>query len=143
MKNEVIDNLLHDFVNIVIRKFIFSHEHPYLSGGLLFFSKNLNRINNPHYKINNGEIIYNMDNKKEKGEIGEIFELLSYGKIFHLFKLFDLLFMANEKNDDLDIDTHLKIFNEYRNKKKDLKEELRNFPKDQILSDIVKEIFDE
>ena len=83
------------------------------------------------------------NNLEEKGERGETFELLSYGKVFHIFKLFDLLFIANEKNDDLDIDTHLKKFNEYCKKKKDLKEELNNFPKNQILSNIVKEILDE
>jgi len=102
-------------------------------------------MNAPPYKIIKGEIIYNMnnDNFKEKGERGELFELLAYGKVFHLFKFFDLLFMANEKNDDLDIDTHLKKFNEYCKREKDLKEELKSFPKNQLLSNIVEEIFDE
>ena len=51
--------------------------------------------------------------------------------------------MANEKNDDLNIDTHLKKLIENYKKEKDLKEELKSFWKDQILSNIVEEIFDE
>ena len=43
-KNPVINSLLEKFVNIVVRKFIFSHEHQYLAEGLLFFPKKINRI---------------------------------------------------------------------------------------------------
>ena len=145
IKVPVINSLLEKFVNIVVRKFIFSHEHQHLSGGLLFFSNKINRINTPIYAIIKGELIYNnnFDEEGTKGERGIIFELLGYGKEFRVFTIYDLLFIANEKYDDLDIDAHLKIYNEYRKKKKDLLQELRNFPKNQVLSDIVEQLYEE
>ena len=134
--NGVINSLLEEFVNIIVRKFIFSHEHQHLSGGLLFFSKKINRINTPPYDIKKGELIYHND-EETKGERGLLFELLGYGKEIKFFTIFDLLFIANEINDNLDIDTHRKNYIEYMKKKKDLLYELKNFPKNQILSDIV------
>ena len=112
-----------------------------MSGVLLFFSKKINRINTPPYNIIKGELIYNYNEKEKKGERG--FELLGYGKEIRLFTFFDLLFIANENNDNLDIDTHCKNYIEYNKKKKDLLYELKNFPKNQILSDIIDELYDE
>ena len=51
---------------------------------------------------------------------GELFEILAYGKVFKVFTIFDLLFMANEKYDDLNIDSHLEEFKKYSARKKDL-----------------------
>ena len=143
INNPVINSLLEKFVNIVVRKFIFAHEHQHLSGGLLFFSKKINRINTPPYNIIKGELIYNYNEKEKKGERGLLFELLGYGKEIRLFTFLYLLFIANENNDNLDIDTHCKNYIEYKKKKKDLLYELKNFPKNQILSDIIEELFNE
>ena len=81
--------------------------------------------------------------KKKKGERELLFELLGYGKEIRLFTFFDLLFIANENNDNLDIDTHCKNYIEYKRKQKDLLYELKNFPKNQILSDIIEELYNE
>ena len=88
----------------------------------------------------NGMVAYD-ENSEVRGERGEIFELLSYGKVFKVYSIFDLIFMADETNDNLNIDDHLKKYKEFRKKKKSLVEELKNFPKEQTLSDIVNEIY--
>lgn len=140
--NPVLDDLLEEFTNIVVRKFTFGHEHQHLSGALLFFSEKINRVGTPPYEINEGNLIYDY-NSKGKGERGELFELICYGKIFKVFNIFDLLFISNEKYDDLDIDSHLKEYKNYCEKKKDLMNELKHFPEDQTLSELVKAIYEE
>ena len=129
--NEILDELLYYFVNIVIRKFIFGHEHKHIIEGLLFFLSN---------KI--GEKI-NYFNSEAREDRGELFELKCYGKIFNSFNLFDLIFMLNEKYDDLNVNDHLQEFKKYLEKNKDFLNELNNFPKDQILSEIVHGIYKE
>jgi len=138
--------LLDDFIFIVVRKYIFGHEHQHLPGGLLFHSGAIDRIGTLTHneeEIKNGNVKYNMD----KAERDEIFEKICYDKVYHTYTLFDLLFIANEKNDELDVATHLKIFKEYKekenHKKLDLMNELKNFPKDQILSELVSKIYTE
>ena len=141
--------LLDDFIFIVVRKYIFGHEHQHLSGGLLFHSGVIDRIGTPTHneeEIKNGNVKYNMD-KAERGERGEIFEKICYDKVYHTYSLFDLLFIANENNDELDVATHLKIFKEYKEKEKhkklDLMNELKNFPKGQVLSELISKIYTE
>ena len=51
--------------------------------------------------------------------------------------------MANENYDELDINTHPKEFKNHCEKKKDLMTELKNFPDNQTLSDIVKAIYEQ
>ena len=142
LKNSRLNELLTDFCNLVVRKFIFGHEHQHLSGGLLYISNQLNRLNTPPHKIDSQELIYDFENKS-RGERGEIFELLAYGKVFQIFTIFDLIFIANEENDKLNIDAHLIVFKEYCLKKKNLRDELKDFPKGQIFSDIINKIYNE
>lgn len=146
---KTLEILLDDFIFIVVRKYIFGHEHQHLSGGLLFHSGEIDRIGTPTHneeEIKKGNVKYNMD-KAERGERGEIFEQICYDKVYHTYTFFDLLFIANEKNDELDVATHLKIFKEYKEKEKnkelDLMNELKNFPKGQILSELVFKIYTE
>ena len=143
---KALEILLDDFIFIVVRKYIFGNEHQLLSGGLLFHSGAIDRIGTPTHneeEIKKGNVKYNMD----KAERGEIFEQICYDKVYHTYTLFDLLFIANEKNDELDVATHLKIFKEYKEKEKnkelDLMNELKNFPKGQILSELVFKIYTE
>lgn len=139
-KNFKLNSLLSQFSNIVVRKHIFGHEHQHLSGGLLYFKKKTKRLCTPPHKIDNGIITYD-ENSEERGERGEIFELLSFGKVFKLYTIFDLIFMADETNDNLEIDQHLKKYQEYNKNKKSLLEELKKFPKEQTLSKIVNQIY--
>ena len=138
-KNSELNILLSEFSNIVVRKHIFGNEHQHLSEGLLYFKKKKRLSTLPH-NIMNGMVAYD-ENSEVRGERGEIFELLSYGKVFKVYSIFDLIFMADETNDNLNIDDHLKKYKEFRKKKKSLVEELKNFPKEQTLSDIVNEIY--
>ena len=140
-KNNKVDVLLTEFSNIVIRKLIFGHEHQHLSGGLLFLQKGAKRLFTPPHKIDNRKITYN-ENSEQRGEREEIFELLSYGKVLKVYSIFDLLFIADERNDDLDIDEYHKKYQTYHNNKnKILLKELENFPKGQILSKLVYDIY--
>ena len=142
VENNILDDLLDKFSNIIVRKFTFGHEHQHLSGGLLFFSERINKLGTPPHTFNNGKLIYDYSSN-DKGERGELFEILAYGKVFKVFTIFDLLFMANEKYDDLNIDSHLEEFKKYSARKKDLMNELKNFPDNQILSGLIKEIYRE
>ena len=141
---KTLEILLDDFIFIVVRKYIFGYEHQHLSGGLLFHSGAIDRIGTPTHneeEIKKENVKYNID----KVERGEIFEQIFYDKVYHTYTFFDLLFIANEKNDELDVATHLKIFKEYKEKEKNkelnLMNELKNFPKDQILSELVFKIY--
>jgi hypothetical protein len=139
-KNSELNILLSQFSNIVVRKHIFGHEHQHLSGGLLYFKKKTKRLSTPPHNIKDGIVAYD-ENSEVRGERGEIFELLSYGKVFKVYSIFDLIFIADETNDNLNIDEHLKKYKEFRIKKKSLLEELKKFPKEQTLSDMVNEIY--
>lgn len=142
IKNPVLNELLKKFTNIVVRKYIFCHEHPHLSGGLLFIHDKIERVGTPPHNITDGNVKY-LNNEKKVGERGKIFEELAYGKVFILYSIFDLLFMANEKYDELDIDSHLNEYKKYCESKKDLKSLLEGFPADQILSPLVEQIYQE
>ena len=79
--------------------------------------KKRDRLSTPPHKIEKGILTYNNKNQ-EKGERGEIFEILCYGKVFKVFNIFDLIFIADESNDNLNIDEHFKKFEKYCKKKK-------------------------
>ena len=146
---------LRTFVNITIRKFTFQHEHQHLSGGLLFFIGKSERINTPKQKYENNKLTIlnddyqlNEDEKKnlEKKSIiiskerGELFEQMYYGKIFNSFNMIELLFIADENNDNLERKEHLDKFNQFSKNIK-LKQALENFPKNQHLSKLVSNIY--
>ena len=117
--NRLIELIL-NLSNLVVRKVMFGHELQNLSEGLLYSG-----------------------NSEQKEDKGETFELLSYGKIFKKYSIYDLLFIADETNDNLDIDEHLKKYQDYIKKEKTLLDELKNFPKGQILSKFINDIYDE
>ena len=65
-------------------------------------------------------------------------EILCYGGVQKKFKLKELLFIANENNDDLNFIQHKEQYKKCY--ESSLDELLNNFPKDQILSNLVQEI---
>lgn len=155
IKNPNLKTDLKTFVNITIRKFTFQHEHQHFSGGLLFFIGKSERINTPKQKYENNKLtilkdnyLINEDEKKkleEKSiiisqERGELYEQMYYGKIFSKFKMIELLFIANEDNNNLNREEHLEKFNQFTKNIK-LEEAFKNFPKNQILSKLINDIF--
>lgn len=151
-----LDELLFDFINIVIRKFIFQHEHNHLSGGLLYFIGKLERINTPKQKYENGKLTklsneYELTSEEKKKlskneiyigkERGELFEKMYYGKVLYDLTLIELLFIADERNDELTREEHLIRFQEFTKYKK-LENALEEFPNNQTLSKLVKNIYD-
>jgi len=157
--SEKLKNSLKKFVNITKRKYEFEHEHQHLVTLLLFYlyineKRRLNsfpreiNFGDPKIKILGYEEYEKIENeaKKEKKKIpqniikeaGIAFETLCYGKEQKKFTIKQLLFIANEKNDELDL-------NSYREKYKicteiKLGKILDDFPDDQPLSNLVKEI---
>ena len=139
---------LKKFVNLVQRKYKFQHEHQHLVTILLFFIyiNSRRRINSlPKEIINNKiQILSEEEYKKKKKnpntikEAGSLFELFINGKIKYGFYLKELLFIANEKNDDLDCEEYKNQFENCRNKT--IEEMINDFPDDQIMSNIVLEI---
>ena len=137
------------FVNITKRKYLFEHEQHHLITILLFYlyiNEN-RRITSIAREINEDKIIFLSDeeyNKKKVNqknvikEAGWSFELFCYGKIQRQFKIKELLFIANELNDNLDCITHKKEYEKYT--EKSLEQLLEEFPTDQPLSNLVKEI---
>ena len=114
---KALDILLDSFIFIVIRKYIFGDDHQHLSGGLLFHSGVIDRIGASTHneeEIKKGKVKYNMD----KTERGEIFEQIYYDKVYHTYTFLDLLFIANEKKDSINVATHIKNFKEYKEKEK-------------------------
>ena len=157
--SEKLKNSLKKFVNITKRKYEFEHEQQHMVTLLLFYlyineKRRLNsfpreiNFGDPKIKILEYEKYEKIENeaKKQKKKIpnniikeaGIAFEILCYGKEQKKFSIKQLLFIANEKNDELD-------FNSYRNKyekcsETKLEKILDDFPNDQPLSNLVKEI---
>lgn len=140
---------LKKFVNLVQRKYKFQHEHQHLVTILLFFLyiNNRRRINSlPKEIINNNkvEVLSEKEYDKKKNnsnvikEAGSLFELFNYGKIKFGFYLKELLFIANEKNDELNCEEYKNEFEKC--KSKSIEEMLNEFPDNQIMSNIVQEI---
>jgi len=138
--NDNFHNILKEFANIVYRKFAFEHEIHHLAAILIYFLYiNEDRSSNSFIKeiVNDGEIhiFPNYDEKELKKnknihkEADNLFEILCYGKV---------LFIANEENDNLEIEIFKKNFLECSNK--NLEDILKEFPDNQLLSGYVKKI---
>ena len=145
--------LLEKLINIVDRKYIFQHEHNHLCNILLFFyyvNKDY-EINTPPKKIKDNKVILSKKSNSEKQddndilkESGEIFEIVTYGKVQKFFKLKQLLFIANEKNDELDVDQFKKKYLETINNNSCIEGLFKAFRENNlILSDLVNNIYDE
>lgn len=142
---------LKKFSNIALRKFCFEHEIHHLTTALLFFlyineDRRLNSITKE--LTSDGEVIFHPEmrpegliankNKNIQKEAGNLFELLFYGKILKEFTFKQLLFIANENNDNLDYKSFKKEYEEQC--KKSVSELLNEFPDNQLLSGCVKTI---
>jgi hypothetical protein len=139
---------LKKFVNLVQRKYKFGHELHHLVTVLLFFlyKNNRRRINSLPKEVENNKvkILSEKEYKEKKNnpnvfkEAGNLFEFFIYGKVNVGFYLKELLFIANEKNDELNCEQY-KI--EYEKcQKKSIDEMLNKFPRDQIFSKLILEI---
>ena len=147
--NDKLHTALSEFCNIAIRKFFFEHEIQHLITALLYFlyineNSNLNSITKEldangniicHPGFNPEDISENK-NKNIQKEAGSIFEVLCYGDIQKKFTLKQLLFIANENNDNLDCDSFKIKYDEEC--KKNVSELLKEFPENQLLSGYVK-----
>ena len=140
---------LRKFVNIAKRKYLFEHEQQHLVTLLLFYLyiNRKRRINYLPREINSSEIKFltTEEYKKRKNEenvikeAGYSFELFCYGKKRPiLFKLKELLFIANENNDNLDCKQYRIEYNNCFEKKID--ELLNSFTDEHILSNLINEI---
>ena len=154
IENKALREYLEKFINIVYRKFIFEHEHNHLFNVLLFFyyvDKDY-EINTPPKKIKDNKVTLLKNLNKEEQidrnnvleESGEIFETVTYGKVQKFFRLKQLLFIANEKNDELSVGEYKKKYNEQMSKKGNLEELFKEFQVNNlILSDLVNKIYSE
>ena len=76
--------------------------------------------------------------KKRIREAGKCFKIFCYGKVQNNFNLQQLLFIANENNDQLNCREHKE---QYENcSKLKLEDIIKDFPNDQPLSPLIKEI---
>ena len=150
-KNLQLNEILCEFINITVRKLLFEHEHHHLAGGLLYFIGVFERANTPKLKLKNNKLVEiddtdDLETEEEKNSVflsqekGEIFEMMCNGKIFNSFTLLDLLFIANEDNDELLMENHCQNYKEFI-KNKDLEDALKEFPTNQYLSNIVRQIY--
>lgn len=148
--NKTLLNYLQKFINIVDRKYIFEHEHQHLCNVLLFFFYIDKRfeINTPPKHIKNSMICRKENLAKEDKNVkvlkesGEIFETVVYGKIQKFFTLNQLLFIANEKNEELSVE---EFRSEYEKcKKSNIETLFKVFQENElILSDLVNNIYSE
>ena len=147
--NLELESALKEFCNITFRKFCFEHEIHHLTTALLYFLyvNEENSLNSLTKEIMpDGEVkIYpelgtdDLDkNKNIQKEAGNLFELLCYGSIQKRFTLKQLLFLADENNDNLDYISFKEKYED--NCEKDLSEILNKFPENQLLSGHVKKI---
>ena len=79
-------------------------------------------------------------NKFVDKEAGNLFEILCFGVVQKEFNLKQLLFIADERNDNLNYDDYKKKYEDALND--DLDNLLEKFPKNQILSELVMKIKD-
>ena len=114
------------FVNVVIRKFKFQHEHHNLFNNLLYYL-HINKpdsLNTTSKLIKNDKLIEtpfkenNNKNNKFK-ESGNNFKQVAYGKNKNSFTLKQLLFIGNEKNDNLNVHDYRNKYNEISKQKID------------------------
>ena len=154
MRIKQLQEYLEKFINIVYRKFIFEHEHNHLFNILLYFyyvDKDY-EINTPPKKIKDNKVTLFKNLSKEEqieknnilDESGEIFETVTYGRVQKFFRLKQLLFIANEKNDELSVIEYRKKYTETMKKKDNLEELFKEFQDNNlILSDLVNKIYAE
>ena len=154
IENKALQEYLEKFINIVYRKFIFEHEHNHLFNILLYFyyvDKDY-EINTPPKKIKDNKVTLFKNLSKEEqieknnilDESGEIFETVTYGRVQKFFRLKQLLFIANEKNDELSVIEYRKKYTETMKKKDNLEELFKEFQDNNlILSDLVNKIYAE
>lgn len=167
-QNENLYKYLEQFINIVYRKYTFEHEHNHLCNSLLFFlyTNSSDGVNTPPKEIRNNKIcspkidvskIQNDDSNTIKNyiytymdqneeikivfESGILFENIVYGKVHHFFTFKQLLFIANEKNDDLSVNEYTTKFIEISKDKNNTEKLLNEFPNGLILSDLVNKIY--
>ena len=149
--NLELESVLEEFCNITFRKFCFEHEIHHLTTVLLIFLyvSEDSSINSLIKELkSDGEVVFHpeMDIEdliKKKAhnfqkEAGNMFELLCYGNIQKEFTLKQLLFIANENNDQLEYSSFKKKYEEEC--KKTAIELLDEFPENQLLSGLVKKI---
>ena len=147
---------LKDFCNITYRKYTFGQEQLHLTTALSFFlyineSRRLNSLCKEITKSGEIKIIDIEEDDEELNQIkktnkfidkeaGDLFEILCFGAAQKEFNLKQLLFIANERNDNLNCDDYKKKYEEALND--DLDNLLENFPRNQILSELVMKIKD-
>ena len=149
--NFELESILAEFCNIAFRKFCFEYEILHLAMILLNFlyiseNRSINSLNKELKP--EGEIVFHHEpyikdliEKKDiiiQKDIGDMFEILCYGSIQEEFTLKQLLFIANENNDNLDYESFKKKYEEEC--KKNVSDLLNEFPDNQVLSDHVKRI---
>ena len=149
--NDKLIQLLEKFTNIVVRKFIFQHEHNYLFSILLFFyyvdKDNENNTISKKIKDSKDMVakqlnIGKTDDKVILNESKKEFETVVYGKVQKYMKLKQLLFIANEKNDELDVDQYKNKYIETMNNNNSIEEFFKVFRENAlILSDLVNDIY--
>ena len=122
---------------------------------MLYFIDKLERINSPKQiyekgvltKLSNEYKLSEEEKKISNNEIyldkerDELFEKMYYGKVLYNLTMIDLLFIADERSDGLQREEHLKKFQEFTKNKK-LGDALKEFPDNQILSQLVKELYE-
>lgn len=143
-ENRALKEYLEKFINIVYRKYIFEHEHNHLCNDLLFFY-----YVDKDYEINTSPKKIKVNKPKEQNDkshvfedSGENFEIMVYGSAQKFFGLKQLLFIANEKNDELSVDEYKKKYNEIMDKKSNIEELFKIFQNNHlILSDLVNNIY--
>ena len=138
--NDKLIKLLEKFINIVYRKYIFEHEHNNLCNILLFFyyvDKDY-EICSPSKIIKDNKILISKKLNIEK----EVFESLIYGKAQKYFRLKELLFIANDKNDELNVEQYQKKYIEIINNNNCIEELFKVFRENElILSNLVNNIY--
>ena len=78
-------------------------------------------------------------NKNILKESGYIFEKIAYGKVKSIFTLKQLLFIGNEKNDNLNVNEYRKKFIEIS--KQNIDELFNAYDKNNILGELVQDIY--
>ena len=145
LKNINLYKKFQQFVNIDVRKFTFEHEHHHLCNNLLYFLyTNKSDVLNTQPKLIKNDKVMEVkkpieENKNILKESGNIFEKIAYGKIKKIFTLKELLFIGNEKNDNLNVHEYRKKFKEISNQNID--DLFKAYDNNNILGELVGDIY--
>ena len=145
LKKTILYKKFEQFVNIVVRKFTFEHEHHHLCNNLLYFlyTNKSDGLNTPPKLVKNNKVLEIKppfeENKNILKESGNIFEKIVYGKIKKIFTLKQLLFIGNEKNDNLNVHEYRKKFKEISNQNID--DLFKAYDNNNILGELVGDIY--